>query len=67
MGQVVQVCLDRRVVEQGARLVSDLEPGTVSVACTGVGVDGACQLLTASILPCPIRVPPWDICVGDSR
>ena len=50
-----------------ARLVSDLEPGTVTVACTGVGVDGACQLLTASILPCPIRLPPWDICVGDSR
>ena len=35
-----------------ARLVCDFEPGTVTVACTGVGVDGACQVLTASILPC---------------
>jgi hypothetical protein len=39
----------------------------VTVACTGLGVDGAGQLLTASILPCPLTVPPWDICVGDSR
>jgi len=50
-----------------ARLVCDLEPGTVTVACTGVGVDGACQVLTASILPCRFGMPPWDICVGDSR
>ena len=25
------------------------------------------DVLTASILPCPIRVPPWDICVDDLR
>ena len=50
-----------------ARLVCDFEPGTVTVACTGLGVVGAFQLLTASILPCRRFLPPWDVCVGDSR
>ncbi len=50
-----------------ARLVSDFEPGTVTVACTGTSVVGACQSLTAYILPCRRFLPPWAICVGDSR
>ena len=51
-----------------ARLVSDFEPGTVTVACTGRDVDGACQV--ASRPPsCPVgsACQPWDVCVGDSR
>ena len=43
------------------------EPGTVTVAWTGVGVAGAGQLFTPSILPCQRFLPPWDICVGDLR
>ena len=31
-----------------ARLVCDFDPGTVTVACTGVSVDGAAQVLTSS-------------------
>ena len=42
-----------------ARLVWDFEPGTVTVACTGVGMHGAVQVLTAPILPCRARLPPW--------
>ena len=55
------------VASTSARLVSDFDPGTMTVACTGRDVDGACQVLTLSILPCRFGVPPWDICVDDSR
>ena len=50
-----------------ARLVWDFEPGTVTVAWTGVAVDGAGQLLTASILACRDFLPPWGSCADDSR
>ena len=50
-----------------ARLVCDFEPGTLTVAWTGVGVDGAGQVLTGSILPCRFFLQLWDICVDDSR
>ena len=60
-------CAVASAASTSARLVSDFEPGTVTVACTGPVVDGACQVLTASILPCRFGVPPWDTCVDDSR
>jgi hypothetical protein len=69
-------CAVASAASTSARLVCDFEPGTVTVACTGLGVVGACQpllcssrprVLTVSILPCRPFLPPWDICVGDSR
>ena len=33
----------------------------------GSVVVGACQVVTAPILPCRCFLPPWAICVGDSR
>ena len=54
-----------------ARLVCDFEPGTVTVACTGVvvrrcrprvqGIHRRPSCLVGDVLP------PWDTCVGDSR
>ncbi|BBY17179.1 hypothetical protein MLIT_27710 [Mycolicibacterium litorale] len=50
-----------------ARLVWDFEPGIVSVAWTGVGVEGAGQLFTVPILPCRLRVPLSEVCVDVSQ
>ena len=53
-----------------ARLVSDLEPGIVTVACTGICVDGACQLLTPLsclvVFACHHGIYVWAI-RGDHR
>ena len=65
-------CAVASAASTSARLVCDFEPGTVTVACTGLGVVGACQpplcssrprVLTVSILPCrPFRATMGHMC-----
>jgi hypothetical protein len=47
-----------------ARLVWDFEPGTVTVARTGVCAQGAVQVLTCSIIAYQAQ---WKVCADDSQ
>ena len=64
MVEVPWPCAAASAASTSARLVCDFEPGTVTVACTGVGAHGAVHVLTGPSLPVGRRSATMGVMCG---